>query len=602
MHIIKFFGVFFVSIDQISIIMLFVGIFGLFLWGKLRHDVVALMGLIGASLLGVIPGEELFSGFGHPATLTVMFVLILSYGLTKSGAIEGVVHFVSPLSDRPSLHVAALVFIAAFFSMFMNSVGALALLMPVATQATLKAGRSPSSILMPLSFGSILGGMGTLIGTPPNIIIAKYRAESVGEAFQMFDFMPVGGLVAIVGIVFMALIGWRLVKERSPNNSANLFEIDSYLFEVKVLKNSKLLKRTLRSLDEEFNDFDITLAALIHKKQYYPVPPQRHIVGVGDLFVLEGSQDSIDRFVSKFHLALLSADSVRNAISHSVNTTMIEVVIAPGSHIDGKSVDQVHFRSNYGINLLAISREGKPLRGRLKAFLLKAGDVLLFHGELSHIDGVIGKLGCFPLATKGGELGKRRHSTPALVIFFGAIVCAVIGLASLPVCLGAAVVLMVVFQVVPPRDLYKGVDWAVVVLLGAMIPLGGALEATGVTGLLVNSLMQFMGGAPLWGVIGAFLIITMTLSDILNNAATAILMAPVAKSVAISLSANIDPFLMAVAIGASCAFLTPIGHQNNALVMGPGGYRFSDYWRIGLPLEAIIVLVATPLILLFWPA
>ncbi len=584
-----------------AIIAVLVVILGLFIWGRWRYDIVALLALFACFLLGLVPSEVLFQGFSHPATITVAIVLILSYGLTKSGAVEGIVHLVAPLASKPSLHIAALVFIAAFLSMFMNNVGALALLMPVAIQSTLVAGRSPSAVLMPLSFGSILGGLVTMIGTPPNIIIASYREQVTGQPFQMFDFTPVGGVVALVCIVFMTLIGWRLVKQRKTSEGNSLFEIESYLFEAKLTKDSDLAKKTIKELEEMLIDYDITLAALMHKKQYFPVPPKKHVLEKNDMLILEGAQKDVDKFISKHHLGILGADNAHKAVTHSEDTVMMEAVLAPGSRIEGRTVEQIRFSSYYNVNLLAVSREGKPLRKRLRQLTLKAGDVLLMHGEQEPIRDAISKLNCYPLAERGVDFGKRRLGLLALAIFSIAIAVSVTGLVPIQIGLGGAVIAMVLLNIIPIRELYDAIDWPVIILLGAMIPVGGALETTGTTQIIADSLLTLAEGFSIIILLTAILVITMTLSDILNNAATAILMAPIGKTVAESAGVNPDAFLMAVAIGASCAFLTPIGHQNNALIMGPGGYRFGDYWRVGLPLEIIIVAVSIPMILIIWP-
>ena len=589
------------TFEQWSIIGILIIVLGLFIWGRVRYDVVALIALFSSAIMGVVSADAVFSGFGHPATITVAIVLILSYGLSKSGAVEGLAQLVSPLSDKPSLHIAALICIAAFMSMFMNNVGALALLMPVAIQSTIKAGRSPSLVLMPLSFGSILGGMVTLIGTPPNIIIATYRTNISGEPFTMFDFAPVGGAVAIIGIIFMTLIGWRIVKARKTNAGTSLFEIESYLFEVKMSKDSPLAGISMKELEEILFENNIEIAALVHKKHYHPVPPRKHILSASDTIILEGVQEAIDKFVSKYKVALLGADSARSTISHSTDTTVTEVVIAPGSLLEGKKVEKVRFKQYYNVNLLAVSREGQPHRGRLKEMILKAGDVLLLHGDIEQVDEAIGKFNCFPLAERGVDFGKRKYGAIALTIFIGAIAIATMGIFPIQITLGGAVVLMVLIGIIPVRELYNGVDWPVIVLLGAMIPVGGALESTGTTHIIARGLLDIAGDVSIVFVLAAILIITMTLSDILNNAATAILMAPIGKTIAESAGVSADPFFMAIAVGASCAFLTPIGHQNNALVMGPGGYKFGDYWRVGLPLEVLIVITSIPIILYVWP-
>jgi di/tricarboxylate transporter len=587
--------------EQWSIIAVIFVTLILFVWGKLRYDVIALLALFSSVLIGLVPVETMFEGFGHPATITVAIVLILSYGLAKSGAIEGIVGIVNPLAKTPSLHIAALIFIAAFFSMFMNNVGALALLMPVAIQSTHEAKRSPSTMLMPLSFGSILGGLVTMIGTPPNIIIATYREEAMGEPFTMFDFSPVGSVVAIAGILFMAIIGWRFVKVRKTVSENDAFEIESYLFQVKVPKDSDIHNLTIDELNKLLVEYKLMIASLMYKKQYTPIPPKAHKITTSDMIILEGAHDDIDKFISKHDLDLVDAENISRALTDSNDMIMTEVVIAPRSKLEGRKVENVRFKYNYNVNLLAISRESRPYRGHLRSMTLRAGDVLLLHGAPEDIDDAIGKWDCFPLAERGVDLGKRKHAMPALAIFAAAIALPLFDIVPIQVSMGLAVIAFVLFNILPVRELYDGVDWPVIVLLGAMIPVGGALETTGTTQILANGLLNISGDISIVVVLTLVLVITMTLSDILNNAATAILMAPIAKTIAEVAEVNVDPFLMAVAIGASCAFLTPIGHQNNALVMGPGGYKFRDYWRVGLPLEIIIVVVAIPMILLVWP-
>ncbi|MFT6333071.1 MAG: di/tricarboxylate transporter, partial [Lentimonas sp.] len=437
--------------------------------------------------------------------------------------------------------------------------------------------------------------------TPTNIIIASYRQEISGEMFTMFDFAPVGGVVALCGIIFMVLIGWRFVKVRKTDAGSSLFEIESYLFETKISKKSELAGKIIRELEEIIIRYDVTLAALVHKEEYNAVPSKKYILSAGDMLILEGTQENIGKIVTKYSLSLLAADNVRKAISHSEDTVMMEVVLAPGSNIENKLVEQVRFKSNHTVNLLAVSREGKSLRARLHKLRLKVGDVLLLHGEQENIEKSLSKLNCFPLARRNVVFRKRRHSRLALGIFITAIAFSALSILPIQVSLGLAVVAMVLTNIIPVRELYDGVDWPVVFLLGALIPVGGALETTGTTQILADSLLGISNNIGIVGILIIVMIVTMTLSDVLNNAATAILMAPIGKTIAESAGVSADPFLMAIAIGSSCAFLTPIGHQNNALVMGPGGYRFGDYWRIGLPLEIIIVVVSIPMILWIWP-
>lgn len=587
--------------QQTILLVILFALLVMLVWGRYRYDIVALGALFVASFFGLVPQTELFSGFGNPATITVVLVLIVSSGLTKSGAVEFVTQVIEPVSNQPYLHIAVLTFLAAFLSMFMNNVGALALLMPIAIQSTSKAGRPPATVLMPLSFGSILGGLVTMIGTPPNILIANYRQEVTGEAFSMFDFSPVGGGIAFFGIIFMLVIGWKLVKVRKQSAGLELFDVEKYLFELKVTEDSDLLGDKVGTLKDLLAEEKMDLLSMVHKQQKLPVVHRFHTLANNDLLMLQGSHEDIDNFATTHNLQMLSAENARQEILHSEDSQVAEIVVTPNSKIAGRAPSQIRFNRKYDINLLAASRSGTPHRNRLRDFEIKVGDVLLIHGEADAIQEAIQKMDCYPLAKRDLGFGKAKKALPALLSFVLAIAAAALGFISIQLALGIATVVMAVTNIVPAREFYDGVDWPVVILLGAMIPLGTALETTGTTTLLVDGILNVTGDKSPVIILAVLLVITMTVSDVLNNAATAILMAPIAYNIALALQLNPDTFLMAIAIGASCAFLTPIGHQNNALIMGPGGYKFGDYWRMGLPLEIVIVSVAIPLLLVFWP-
>jgi di/tricarboxylate transporter len=573
----------------------------LLVWGRWRYDLVALAALFTASLLGIVPQSELFTGFGNPATITVVLVLIVSFGLTKSGAVQFVSALIDPVADKPFLHIAILTFLAAVLSMFMNNVGALALLMPIAIQSTQKAGRAPATVLMPLSFASILGGLVTLIGTPPNILIANYRQDVTGEAFTMFSFAPVGGAIALAGIIFMLAVGWKLVKVRKQTAGLELFDVEKYLFELKVTAESALLDQSVGELKDQLVEERMDLISLIHKREKMSVVRRTHRLAVNDLLMLQGPQEEVDQFASKHNLQMLSAENARNEILHSKDSQIAEVVVTASSQVVNQTPQEIGFNRKYSVNLLAASRSGTPHRTRLRDFKIKTGDVLLLHGDAENLQEAIVKIDCYPLAKRDLDFGGSAKALPAMAVFVLAILSTAFGLISIQLALGIATVTMGVMNIVPIKEFYKGVDWPVVVLLGAMIPLGGALETTGTTSLLVDGILSIAGDLSPIVLLALLLIITMTVSDVLNNAATAILMAPIAYNIAVSLNLNPDTFLMAIAVGASCAFLTPVGHQNNALVMGPGGYHFGDYWRMGLPLEIVIVAVSIPMLLVVWP-
>ena len=597
--------------DQVFLISLLGILVVFFVWERWRYDLIALAGLLISTLLGFIPADEAFLGFGHPAVVTVAAVLIISRGLSNTGAVEFFTRYIKGATSSPTLHVVALSSVGGVLSTVMNNVGALALLMPVAIQSSFDAKRSPAVVLMPLAFGTILGGMATLIGTPPNIIIANYRAEITGHPFGMFDFSPVGGVVAVAGIIFVALVGWHLIPlaRRSKNAPQDLFHIQEYLTEVKVPLNSKAIGKSLSELEAATEDSDALIIGLIRGEQSIRGAAWREQIQVGDVLVLEAGPQGINKFVSTLGLELTGTqpkeDLKESEPQKSTGTSdeiLMEAVVPPDrSWLVGRLAGTLKLRSRFGVSLLGVSRQGTPYRGRLKEFRFKAGDVLLLQGDKEQVLDVIGSLGCLPLAERGIQLGKSGQAWLAIGLFGLALIGALTGLVSLPIALMGAALVMVLLTIVSPRDVYHTIDWPVVVLLGAMIPLGRALEQSGATTVLAQFLVDGMAGYSPIVLLGLIMVLTMLLSDIMNNAATAVVMAPFSVAVAQSLQVHSDPFLMSVAIGASCAFLTPIGHQNNLLVMGPGGYRFGDYWRMGLPLEILILAVSLPFLAIFWP-
>jgi len=600
-----------VNPDQIFLIGLLGIMVVFFVWERWRYDLVALAGLLISTLLGFIPPDKAFLGFGHPAVVTVAAVLIISRGLSNAGAVGFVTRYIKRATSSATLHVVALSSVGGVLSTVMNNVGALALLMPVAIQSSFDAKRSPAVVLMPLAFGTILGGMATLIGTPPNIIIANYRAETTGQPFGMFDFSPVGGIVALAGIIFVALVGWHLIPlaRRSKNAPQDLFHIQEYLTEVKVPENSKAIGKSLSELESATEDSDALIIGLIRGEQSIRGAAWREQIQAGDVLVLEAGPQGLNKFVSTLGLELTGTqtkeelkESEPKKSTGTQDEILLEAVVPPDrSWLVGRLAGTLKLRSRFGVSLLGVSRQGTPYRGRLKEFRFKAGDVLLLQGDKEQVLDVIGSLGCLPLAERGIQLGKSGQAWLAVGLFGLALMGALTGLVSLPIALMGAALGMVLLAIVSPRDVYHTIDWPVVVLLGAMIPLGRALEQSGATTVLAQYLVDVTTGYSPIVLLGLIMVLTMLLSDIMNNAATAVVMAPFSVAVAQSLEVHADPFLMAVAIGASCAFLTPIGHQNNLLVMGPGGYRFGDYWRMGLPLEIIILAVSLPLLVIFWP-
>ncbi len=589
--------------EQAAVFAVLAGVLVLFIWGRWRYDVVALVALLASVVAGVVPYCEAFSGLGHPATVTVAMVLIISRALSNSGAVDLISSHVTLAAKRLSLHIAALAGLGAALSAIMNNVGALALLMPVAMKAANKAKQSPAVILMPLSFGSILGGLMTMIGTPPNIIIATVREKSAGTPFGMFDFTPVGAVVAVTGVIFIATVGWHLIprQRRQTLTSEELFDLEDYVSEARVPEESPAVGLTVHEIEELAADTAAVIVGVIRKGRRGFGVARREPIRPGDLLVVEASPEAIGSFMSILGLEVVGVEGPKASLLSAENVVLVEAVVAPRARIEGRSVHAMRLRTRYGVTLLAVSRQGRPIRERLMSLALKAGDVLLLQGDGDRLPEAIAAMGCLPLAERGLQIGQRRHAGLCAAIFAAAIVSASLGWLPFTISLALAALAMVLLNIVPPREIYESIDWPVILLLGAMIPVGEALETSGATGLIASAILGVAGDFPAVVVLALLMIVTMTLSDIMNNAATAVVMAPISMGMASQLGVSADPFLMTVAVAASCAFLTPIGHQNNMLIMGPGGYHFGDYWRMGLPLEILIVVVSLPMILWVWP-
>ena len=571
----------------------------LFLWGRYRHDLVAVLALVTGALVGLVPAKSAFVGFGHPAVITVAAVLVVSQALAASGLVELACRPVQRLAHRPLALLAGLTVTVTVLSAFINNVGALALLMPVAIRLARDSGRSPSFFLMPLAFGSLLGGMTTLIGTPPNLIVSGFRAEAAGEPFGLLAVAPVGGLVAAGGVLLLVLWGWRLVPQRESRvGSAELMRVGPYLTEVTVRPGSSAAGKTLSELALE----DVQVLAVVRGDVRITAPGARRTLREGDLLVLSGESEAIEALTRARQLDLVGQEeSALAALLENEDTILVEAVVRPGAPIVGRSARSLNLRSRHGIHLVGIAREGARIGARLASTPLKAGDVLLVQGTRDGLLPELSDLGCLPLAEREITLGQTPRRLTALGVFAASLGVVAFGWVSAPIAFTAGAVLMVLLGVISLRQAYAAIDWPVIVLLGALIPVGLAIETTGLAGLIADGAISLGQIAPGWVVVGALLVASMFLSDLVNNAAAAVMMCPIALAVAKGLGASPDPFLLAVAIGASCAFLTPVGHQSNLLVMGPGGYRFGDYWRVGLALEALIVAIAVPALALFWP-
>jgi di/tricarboxylate transporter len=585
--------------DQIILFSLFGDVFGLLLWGKFRYDVVAFSALMVGTVLGVVPAADAFAGFGHPATLVVALVLVVSAGLVRSGAVFLITRTMVDASRSLGAHIAIMGGIGGVLSAFMNNVAALALLMPVDIATARKAGRSPGVSLMPLSFCTILGGMVTLIGTPPNIIIATIREDQLGEPFKMFDFAPVGGVAAIAGLMFVAFVGWRLIPNRDSGVGGDqLAELAPYIAELRLPEDSKLSGTRLRDLEGAAAEADAAILGLLRDGKRRFGTGRNLVLKDGDVLVLEAAPEALDEF--RVGQSLETAET-GNAVATGDGVSFVEMVVPDDARIAGKTAESVGLIWRHRTTLMGIARRGTRITKRLRKTVVEPGDILLLLAPSDSAEDVVNWLGGLTLADRGLTVTNDTKTWAAIGLFAAAVVAASLGIVYLPIALGIVAIGYVLLKILPLTEIYNHIEWPVVVLLGSMIPLGAALDSSGGTELIANSLISLTQGMPAWAILTVLMVVTMTMSDVLNNTATAIVAAPVGITMAQTLGVSPDPFLMAVAIAASAAFLTPIGHKNNTLILGPGGYRFGDYWRMGLPLEIIVIAVSIPAILLFWP-
>jgi di/tricarboxylate transporter len=601
----------------------------LFRWGRFRHDIVALLALMACVLTGLVPAADAFAGFGHPAVITVACVLVLSQGLQNTGAVDWLARSVLPRDAGRLGSLAALMGLGALLSGFMNNVGAMALLMPVAVLLARRLEMTPGQVLMPLAFGTILGGMTTLIGTPPNLIVSGFRAEAGLGHFAMFDFAPVGFAVALVGVAFVALVGWRLVPARKAIGAEG-FETGAYLTEVRVPEGSKAVGLTLRQFEAEIEDSEAQIVGLVRNDLRLTAPHGGRRVSAGDILVLEADVETLAKALSVLGIKLeeqgpssgnrarargsgleapetetkpgeAATDEGPDETRHDEDIVLRELAVLPGSNIVGHSASDLRLRTRYGLNLLAVSREGRPPKARLRTLKLKSGDLLLMQGPAEVMADFINDTGCVPLGERALRIPDKRMAIIAGAVMLGSVGIVTAGLLPAAVAFMLGVVASMLLRTVPPRQVYTAIDWPVIVLLAALFPVAGALQDTGAADVLARFLLETIAQGNAVAALVVVLVTTMLLSDVMNNAATAAVLCPIAIGIAAALGVNPDSFLMAVAIGASCAFLTPIGHQNNTLILGPGGFRFGDYWKLGLPLEIIIVAISIPMLLIVWP-
>lgn len=574
----------------------------LMFWGRWRHDLVAFAGLMASVLLGIVAPEDAFNGFGNPTTLIVALVLIATAGLVRSGAVARLTRLLAGNERGTSRHILIFGLVGGMLSGFMNNIAALAMLMPVDLQAGRKARRLAGLTLMPLAFATILGGMLTLIGTPPNLIVSGFRADVLGQPYRMFDFLPVGGAVAMAGIAFIAVLGWRLIPQREDQGAGGKDGPQRrYAASLVVTPDSLGQTREVARARAEAQQHDVRITGIRRHGQDVPGKLDEQVLEDGDVLMLRADPAALDEFRSTQKLAFPDGRMEPRARPDSEGQHLVECLVPATSDLVGRSLQSFGMLNRHDSVLIGMRRRGVALREALPRQMVQSGDMLLMLMPESRTDEALQAAGL--LRIDGGSLpvSRERHMRSAILLFAAAVLATSLGLTSMPIALGCVIVAYVLVGVLSVNEIYTHVDWPIIVLLGSMIPLGLALDATGGTALIAGGLVALTQGYPAWIALLLLMTATMFLSDILNNNATTIIAAPVSIRLAEQLQVQPDAFLMGVAVAASCAFLTPIGHQNNTLILGPGNYRFGDYWRMGLPLEIIVLAVSVPLLLIVWP-
>jgi len=576
------------------------GMMLLFIWGRLRYDLVAILALLASILAGTVPAKTAFSGFSDDIVIIVASALVVSAAVARSGIIETALVRLTAGVTRVRWQLTILVTSVTFLSALVKNIGALAILMPSAFRMAKRSEASPSVFLMPMAFGSLLGGLITLVGTSPNIIVSRVREQMTGQPFGMFDYTPVGLGLALVGILFLRF-GYRLLprNRRAAPTMGEALDIQDYTTEASVVETSAAAGQTVAAFRHELADVELT--GLSREGKLHRTPSGRMILKDGDTLVMKGEPDALERAIAENGLMLAGQDRALVTGTSAENVGVIEAVVTADSVLIGRAAEKVALHDRYGVNLLAISRAGNRMVRGLGNTVLRAGDIIVLQGALDALPEQLRALGCLPLAERPLRLGSAPRRFLPIAILAGAMALTAAGLVPVAVAFFGAAALVMLTGALPVREAYAHIEWPILIMLGALIPVSGALQSTGGTELIASWLSSTAATLPPWGAVALILVAAMAVTPFLNNAATVLVMAPIAATFAEDLHMRPDAFLMAVAVGAGCDFLTPIGHQCNTLVMGPGGYRFGDYARLGAPLSLLVVIVGVPLILAFWP-
>jgi di/tricarboxylate transporter len=573
---------------------------GLFVWGRFRYDLVSLGALLASVALGVTPAKKAFDGFANEVVVIIACALVVSAGFARSGVIEALLRPIAPKLKSPQTQAPVFVAATALLSMATKNVGALAILMPIALQTARRTGTSPACLLMPMSFAALLGGLVTLVGTSPNIIVSQVRQDVLGKPFGMYDFAPVGLSLAVMGVIFLSFAYRLLPRHRTAAATLDApLASKPYVTEATVPGDWNAEKKRVGDL-HGLAVGDVKVLALIRSGQRKTAPHPNLHIRPGDRLLIEGEQEALDQLIARLRLKLTRADKPAPTEEPTEDVRVVEAVIEQGSPLVGESARRLNLHGEHGVNLLAVSRSGYRLSQTLRSIRFRVGDVVMLQGGERSLPGALQKLKVLPLAERQVRLGDLRRVAAPVAILAAAMLSVAFHIVPVAIAFFAAAVAMVAFGGLRMREAYAALDGPVLVLIGALIPVGEAIHATGGADLVAGWLAQVLAAAPPLAILAAMMLLAMISAPFMHNAPTVLVFGPIAAGLAVRLHLNPDAFLMAVATGAASDFLTPIGHQCNTLVMAPGGYRFWDYPRLGAPLSLAVLVAGTLLIARVW--
>lgn len=590
-----------ITLQQALALGIVAGMLAFFIWDRVRYDVVAMGAQLAAIVVGIVPPDQAFAGFSDQVVVVIASVLVVSRAVARTGLLDRLVRRLLAGVTSPSLQIGVLAGAVALLSAFIKNVGTLGIFMPIAIQVARRSQQSPSIYLMPLAFASLIGGTITQIGTSPNLLISSIREQETGVPFRLFDFAWVG-LPLTVLVVALLMVAWRLLPRdrQAPAGAEERFSIQDYTTELEIGAESAFAGKTVGDL-EKVGDGDITVIGIVREGGHVYIPNPNWPLFAGDVVTVQAEPAAIDQLVAETKLTLVHARELPRRGEASDELATVEAIVTADSPLVGNSLRSFSLRRRYDVNVLAVSRGGRRRAVRLQNQTFAVGDILVLQGWQKDLNSTLSELGLLPLADRSLSLGSVRQGLIPLGILAIAMVLIAMKVTTVAVGFFGAAVVTIILKQLPLREAYEAIEGSVVVLLAALIPIAHSLQTTGVTDMIGAALANVGAHVPGYGAVAMMLAAAMILTPFLNNAAAVLVLGPVAAVTAKTLGYNPDPFLMAVALGCACDFLTPIGHQNNLLVMGPGGYRFGDYWRLGLPLSLSVLVAGTALILIFWP-